>query len=90
MTIREDVDVFYYTQPVDSDDQATSLTEYLTRHGFTACKNGNDEVMIPLECASSAECAEKSATVHQLISTWRLFWKHSDAGVFELPIYVKD
>jgi hypothetical protein len=28
--------------------------------------------------------------VHMLVSTWHLFWEHSDRGLFGLPIYVKD
>jgi hypothetical protein len=90
MTVRDGVDVFYYTQPVDSDDQASSLADYLTRHGFLACKTGNDEVMVPLECANRGQAGAQAADVHMLIGCWRLFWEHSDAGVFDLPIYQKD
>jgi hypothetical protein len=90
--IRDDLDVHihYYNQPVVSDDQATSLVEYLKRHGQEVFKNGSDEVQVVMECSSPADAAERTASVFTLISTWRLFWEHSDKGVFELPIYVKD
>lgn len=81
------VDVFYYAQPVDSADQAVSLAEYLNQHGVLAYKAENDQVEIPMECLGSAEVAEKTATVHTLVGTWRMFWEHSDKGLFGLPIY---
>lgn len=88
--IRDGLDVHYYNQPVASDDQATSLVEYLKRHGQEAFKNGSDEVQVVMECATPHDASTQSATVHTLISTWGLFWQHSDQGVFELPVYVKD
>lgn len=90
MTIRDGVDVFYYTQSVASADQAVSLAQYLTRHGESAFKTDTDEVQVVMECDNREQAAEKSAVVYMLVQTWRLFWKHADAGVFELPIYVKD
>jgi hypothetical protein len=88
--ILDGVDIHYYTQPVESEDQATSLSSYLECHGFPNFMSAPDEIRIPMECNSDAEAADKSAQAHTLISTWRLFWKHSDAGVFQLPFYVKD
>lgn len=88
--IHDGIDVFYYTQPVESEDQAISLAQYLTRHGQSAFKSSSDEVSIPLECSSKEDAADKSALVHQLISCWRMFWEHCDSGVFELPVYVKE
>jgi hypothetical protein len=90
VTIRDGVDVFYYTQSVASADQAVSLAQYLIRHGQSAYKADTDEVQVVMECASQEQAAAKSATVYTLVQCWRLFWEHSDAGVFELPIYVKD
>lgn len=78
------VDVFYYTQPVDSVDQAASLTGYLGWHGFPAFADDTDQVLVPLEDPTRAEI------VHTLVGTWRLFWESSDSGVFDLPIYSKD
>ncbi len=81
-------DVFYYAQPVDSVDEAVSLAEYLNQHGVLAYKSEGDHgVDIPMECGSSAEVADKTAAVHTLVSTWRMFWEHSDKGLFGLPIY---
>lgn len=77
-------DLFYYTQPVESSDQAISLAEYLTRHGVTAHQDGSDQVIVPVE--DPAECAG----IHTLIGCWRKFWENSDQGVFSLPIYSKD
>jgi hypothetical protein len=84
------VDVFYYNQPVESADQAVSLVHYLDRHGWQAWAEGIDQVVIPLECPTRDDAAEKSAAVHTLIGTWRLFWEHSDKGVFDLPVYTKE
>ena len=83
-------EVFYYNQPVDSADQAASLTEYLAKHGWVAFAEDIDAVTIPMECPTKEDAATKSATLHMLISSWRLFWEHSDRGVFELPVYDKD
>ena len=84
------VDVHYYSQPVDSRDEAESLAAYLNRHGFLAYKDGDDQVIVPLECPRKEDAADKSGTVHMLVSTWRLFWAASDQGTFDLPIYVRD
>jgi hypothetical protein len=77
-------DLFYYTQPVESADQALSLSNYLNRHGVTACQDGNDQVTIPVEHP------EQTAEIYQLIKGWRKFWEHSDRGLLELPIYQGD
>lgn len=87
--IQDGIDLHYITKPVDSEDQATSLEEYLKRHGQDAYKNGADEVIIPMEYPDE-EVGPASAKVHMLISCWKMFWEHSDKGVFELPVYVKD
>jgi hypothetical protein len=84
------IDVFYYCQPVESADQAVSLAQYLNSHGQLAYKDGEDQVIAPLECPRKEDAADKSALMHTLVSTWRLFWEHSDQGVFDLPIYQKD
>lgn len=89
-TIGNGVNIHYYTQPVDGADQAVSLAEYLNRHGFLAYKDGDDQVIAPLECPRKEDAADQSATVHMLVTTWRLFWEHSDAGVWMLPIYVRE
>lgn len=84
------IDVHYYTQPVDCADQAVSLAEYLNQHGWLAYKEGDDAVIVPMECTAKEDAADKSAVVYMLVSTWRMFWEHSDRGLFGLPIYVKD
>lgn len=86
------IDVFYLTQPVDSADQAVSLAEYLNQHGLLAYRSDNDDhaVEVPLECPRREDAAEKTALVHTVVSTWKMFWEHSDKGLFGLPIYQKD
>lgn len=86
------VEVFYFVQPMDSSDQAVSLAEYLNQHGLLAYRaDGEDHaVEIPMECPRKEDAAEKSALAHMLVSTWRMFWEHSDRGLFGLPIYQKD
>jgi hypothetical protein len=75
-------DICYLTLPVDSTDQAVSLAEYLTRHGITAAHELN-EVTCPLEDPAAA------ADIHQLKQNWALYWRHSDAEIFGLPIFHK-
>lgn len=77
-------DLFYYTQPVESADQALSLSQYLNRHGVVACQEGTDQVTIPVEHP------DKTADIYVLIQGWRKFWEHSDKGLLELPIYQGD
>lgn len=86
------VDVFYFVQPVDSSDQAMSLASYLNEHGVLAhqADNADHAVEIPVECSASDEVATRSADIHSLIKTWRLYWEHSDAGLWGLPVYSKD
>lgn len=84
------VRVHYHTETVDSADQAVSLAEYLTSHGLTAFKETDDSVMVTMECQTEIEAADKERVVHMLVTTWEMFWEHSDAGVFSLPVYVKD
>lgn len=89
--IKDGLDVFYFTQPVDSDDQAVSLTEYLSWHGVDAFKDDADQnVLVPLNPGSKEVAGEQSATIYMLVSGWRLFWEHKDQGVFGLPVYVKE
>jgi hypothetical protein len=87
---RDGVDTFYYTQSVASADQAISLVHYLVQHGQSAFKTDTDEVQVVMECANQEQAATKSALVYMIIQTWRLFWEHSDAGIFDLEIYTKD
>lgn len=75
-------DVCYLTLPVDSGNQATSLASYLTNHGITAVAEAN-EVTVPLEDPAAA------ADVYSLRQSWGLFWQHSDAALFSLPVFVK-
>lgn len=84
------VEVHYYTQPVDNADQAVSLAEYLNQHGWLAYKEAEDAVIVPLECPRKEDAADKSALVYTLVGTWRMFWEHSDRGLFGLPIYSRD
>lgn len=86
------VDIFYLTQPVDSVDQAVSLGEYLNQHGLLAYRSEGDDhaIEIPLECSGREEVGEKTVLVHTVVSTWKLFWEHSDRGLFGLPIYQRD
>jgi len=90
--IRDGIGLFYFTQPVDSDDQAISLVEYLSWHGWSAFKDDSehDQVTVPLECASEEDAATKSATLYSLVKNWHAFWEHRDKGVFGLPVYIKD
>lgn len=82
--------IHYHTQPVDSADQAVSLAEYLNQHGFLAYKDGDDQVIIPMECATEDLAAEAERRAHMLVTTWGWFWESSDKGLFGLPIYTKD
>jgi len=90
--IRDGIGLFYFTQPVDSDDQAISLVEYLSWHGWSALKDDtqHDQVTIPLDCRSKEDAADQSAAIYSLVGSWRLFWEHRDKGVFGLPVYVKE
>ena len=87
------IEVGYLSWPVESHDQAVSLTEYMKSHGLLAYQepqaNGGHWVVTPVEGKSKADISEQSATVYTVLTTWRMFWAHSDKGVFELPIYVK-
>ncbi len=84
------IDLFYITQPVDNADQAVSLAEYLNQHGVLAYKEANDSVIVPMQCADKEAVADRSSTVYALVQTWKLFWEHSDRGLYGLPIYSKD
>lgn len=82
--------VHHHTETVESVDQAVSLAEYLNQHGVLAFKEANDAVIVPMECPTEAEAAVQERICHMLVSTWQMFWEHSDKGLFGLPIYVKD
>lgn len=66
---------------VESPDQAASLANYFNAHGVEAYPEGSDSVRCPV--IGSIE------DIRHLRKSWRLFWKHSDAEVFGLSIYVK-
>lgn len=82
--------IHHHTETVESSDQAISLSEYLNQHGFLAFKEADDAVMVSMECHNEDMAAEKERAVWMLVTTWRLFWEHSDCGLFGLPIYSKD
>jgi hypothetical protein len=75
--------VYYLTLPVESSDQATSLANYLNAHGVEAVSEGVDGVTCPITEV------ELAVDIHGLCESWRRFWKHSDAEVFGLSVYVK-
>lgn len=80
---RNGIGIFYLTLPVDNVDQGISLSEYLNQHGICAAPDGNDGVTCPMESPSEA------VTVHALRESWRLYWEHSDSGLFGLPVLLK-
>ena len=82
MSDENTTEVYYLTLPVESADQATSLTNYLNAHGIEAVSDDGG-VTCPLSEAKTV------ATIHQLHTSWKLFWQHSDAEVFGLSVYVK-
>ena len=82
--------IHYHAEPVESGDQAVSLAQYLNSHGQLAYKEGDDQVIAPLECPTPEIAEEQERKVYMLRTTWELFWEHSDQGVFDLPVYVKD
>lgn len=84
------VRIHHHTETVDSADQAVSLSEYMNQHGMLAFKEADDAVMISMECPTEDHAAAQERLVHMLVSTWQMFWEHSDRGLFGLPIYVKD
>jgi hypothetical protein len=77
------VEIYYLTLPVDSSDQATSLANYLNAHGVEAVSDTDDGVTCPIPDTKLV------STIHQLHTSWRLFWRHSDEEVFGLSVYVK-
>lgn len=82
--------IHHHTETVESADQAVSLSEYMNQHGMLAFKEADDAVMISMECPSEDEAAAQERLVHMLVTTWQMFWEHSDKGLFGLPIYLKD
>ena len=79
--------IHHHVETVESADQAVSLVNYLTNHGVLAFQDAPDAVMITMECPTEDIAAQQERTVHMLVSTWQLFWEHTDQGVFELPVY---
>jgi hypothetical protein len=77
------MEVFYLTLPVDNADQALSLSEYLNQHGIIAAPEGNDSVICPMDDPA------KTVLVHQLRKSWEMYWDHSDAALFGLPVMIK-
>src|SRR6516225_11935893 len=75
-------EVYYLTLPVESPDQVTSLTNYLNAHGIEAVSEDTG-VTSPIGEAAAV------AVIRQLHVSWKLFWKHADAEVFGLSVYVK-
>lgn len=88
--ISSGIRIHHHTETVESADQAVSLSEYLNQHGLLAFKESDDAVMITMECPTEDHAGEAERLVHILVTTWTLFWEHSDKGLFGLPIYVKD
>ena len=84
--------VFYMSLPTQSVDETESLVNYLNQHGVFAYKADNDDhaVETPIECPRKEDVAERSATVHTLVTTWRMFWEYGDSGLWGLPVYTKE
>lgn len=77
-------DVFYVTFPTGSSDEGESLAQYLTSHGFDAMNMTTNEVTLPMTDPRDM------ALIYQLRKSWSLFWDHTEAALFSLPVYVKD
>lgn len=90
LMIGNGIRIHYHTEPVDSSEQAASLSEYCNQHGFLAYPDGDDAVIIPMECSTEDHAAEAERKVHMLVSTWGWFWEHSDRGLFGLTIYTRE
>lgn len=75
-------DTFYLIIALPDSGQASSLATYLTGHGITAVAEIN-EVTVPMTDPAS------SAVVQQLRKTWALYWEHSDAEIYGLPVFQK-
>lgn len=67
-----------------SSDEAESLAGYLTEHGVFATVADVFEVRI------ATEDSEHYDEVDTLLITWKMFWEHSDSGLFGLPMFVKE
>lgn len=80
---RSSIEVFYLTLPVNNADEALSLSEYLNQHGVCAAPEGNDGVVCPMEDPAG------TVVVHALRKSWKLYWEHSDSGLFGLPVLLK-
>ena len=82
--------VHHHVETVASHDQAVSLTEYLNQHGLLAFQEAADAVMVTMECPTEEAAPQQERLCHMLVTTWQMFWEHSDRGLFGLPIYTKD
>lgn len=76
------VDIFYVSFVVASDEQAESLARYLLSHGVQAV-NMSTEVTLPMQNPSEMH------SVLQLRHHWDKWWEHHESVLFELPVYVK-
>lgn len=81
-TVENDVIATYQIFAMPDANQAESLANYLTRHGFDAVSAEN-EVTCPIASLQVA------ASVFQLLSHWRLFWRFSEKELYGLPVYHK-
>lgn len=77
------VDVTYLVVPTADADEAESLAFYLNEHGAPAFAQADNEVNCPLTGP------EDYLRVESLRAGWRLFWEHSDSGLFGLACYLK-
>lgn len=83
-TTQSETDVFYVMFPTNSDDEGNSLAQYLTSHGIDAVNGMNNEVSVPMTDPRNM------ALIYQLKKSWGLFWHHTEAALFSLPVYIKD
>lgn len=77
--------VYYHTEMVNSQDEASSLAHYMQLHGLD-CFSDNESVSIPVVPSDSISTEKR---INILVDSWQLFWENSDKGVFSLPIYEK-
>lgn len=78
-------DVFYYVQMTESHDDARSLSAYFLSHGKQAWPEGEasaPQVTLPVD--RGPEGLAEVDIINQLVRTWRLFRRNTDAGVIYL------
>lgn len=78
-----DSNLFYVTYVMDTQEQATSLSEYLILHGVDSIVSSSTEVQVPLTNPV------RVIHVYQLRQNWRDYWANHVSALFDLPIYVK-